>query len=250
MERKMKTVIQCGGKGTRLRPYTMILPKPLMPVGSKPVLELLLKWLRRNGTHEAYITTGYLGHLIRSVCGDGSQWDMHITYTQEMEPLGTVGALGLLRGQLDSTFLTLNGDVLTDLNLSAFIAAHRRYGGMLTVATTRRAVQIDFGILEERGGRVMTFKEKPLLTYSVSTGVYCMEPSILDLIPTGVPFGFDDLMYEMLGRGAPVHAFLHDGLWLDIGRVEDFQKAQSTPWDEHVPAYQSTLMTFDAADAA
>src|ERR1700736_3657846 len=110
----MKAVIQSGGKGTRLKPYTMILPKPLMAVGSKPVLELLLKWLRRNGTHDAYITTGYLGHLIRTVCGDGGQWDLRITYTAEPEPLGTVGALSLLRTELDSTFLVVNGDVLTD----------------------------------------------------------------------------------------------------------------------------------------
>jgi mannose-1-phosphate guanylyltransferase len=246
----MKTVIQSGGKGTRLRPYTMVLPKPLMPVGSKPVLEMLLKWLRRNGTRDAYITTGHLGHLIRSVCGDGSQWDLRISYTQESEPLGTVGALSLLRDKLDSTFLMVNGDVLTDLNLNAFLAAHRRHGGPLTVATTRRTVQIDFGIIEERAGCVTTFKEKPLLTHLVSTGIYCMEPEILDHIPSGVPFGFDDLMYSMLGCGLPVHSFLHDGLWLDIGRVEDFQKAQNMSWDEDVPAYECTPLTFDTAELA
>src|SRR5215216_7334384 len=120
----MKAIIQCGGKGTRLRPYTMVLPKPLMPVGSKPVLELLLKWLRRNDVREIYITTGYLGHLIRSFCGDGRQWDMDIMYTEEKDPLGTVGALGLLREVLDDTFLVINGDVLTDLSLGAFTAFH------------------------------------------------------------------------------------------------------------------------------
>src|ERR1700741_2595072 len=106
----MKAVIQSGGKGTRLRPYTMVLPKPLMPVGSKPVLELLLQWLRRNGTRDAYITTGHLGPLIRSFCGDGRQWDLRITYTEETEPLGTVGALSLLHNELDSTFFVVNGD--------------------------------------------------------------------------------------------------------------------------------------------
>ena len=111
----MKVVIQCGGRGTRLRPYTLILPKPLMPIGSTPVLELLLKWLRRNGPQEIYITTGYLGHLIRTVCGDGRQWDMLINYTEEKEPLGTIGPLSLLRDRLDGTFLVINGDVLTDL---------------------------------------------------------------------------------------------------------------------------------------
>ena len=110
----MKAVIQCGGKGTRLRPYTTVLPKPLMPVGSRPVLEMLLKWLRRNGIQEVFITTGYLGHLIRSVCGDGRQWNMSIKYTDEKEPLGTIGPLSLLRDSLDKTFLVINGDVITD----------------------------------------------------------------------------------------------------------------------------------------
>lgn len=243
----MKAVIQSGGKGTRLRPYTMILPKPLMPVGAKPVLELLLKWLRRNGTEEAYITTGHLGHLIRSYCGDGGQWDLQITYTEEREPLGTVGALSLLRNQLDSTFLMLNGDVLTDLNLNAFVAAHRAKGGPLTVAIVRRAVQIDFGILEDTDGRVTAFREKPILTHLVSTGIYCMEPSILRYIPTGVPFGFDDLMYCLLGKGVPVNTFLHNGLWLDIGRVEDFQRAQEMAWDDDSPAFESAPISFETA---
>lgn len=242
----MKAVIQSGGRGTRLRPYTMVLPKPLMPVGTKPVLELLLKWLRRNGTRDAYITTGYLGHLIRAFCGNGAQWDLRINYTEEVEPMGTVGALSLLHGCLDSTFLTVNGDVLTDLNLNAFIAAHRRHGGPLTVATVRRAMQIDFGILEEEQGRVSNFREKPMLAHTVSTGIYCMEPSILDHIPSGVPFGFDDLIYDLLGRGIPVHTFLHDGLWLDIGRVEDFQKAQDLSWEEDAPAFDMGPLIFTA----
>jgi mannose-1-phosphate guanylyltransferase len=245
----MKTVIQSGGKGTRLRPYTMVLPKPLMPVGTKPVLELLLKWLRRNGTHEAYITTGYLGHLIRSFCGDGHQWDLEITYTAETEPLGTVGALSLLRNELDSTFLVVNGDVLTDLNIAAFTAAHREHGGLLTIATARRFLRTDFGIIEERDGRVTRFKEKPTLTHLVSTGIYCMEPAILEHIPAGVPFGFDDLMECMLGRGLPVGTFLHNGLWLDIGRVEDFHKAQELAWDDVTPRFETAPMTFDAAAA-
>jgi NDP-sugar pyrophosphorylase family protein len=246
----MKAVIQSGGKGTRLRPYTMVLPKPLMPVCGQPVLALLLKWLRRNGASEAYITTGYLGHLIQSVCGDGRQWDLHITYTEETEPLGTVGALSLLRDKLDGTFLVVNGDVLTDLNLHAFLAFHKQHGGVLTVATARREVQIDFGILETVNGRVTRFKEKPILTHIVSTGIYCMEPAILDHIPTGVPFGFDDLMYCILDRGMPVRTFLHSGLWLDIGRVEDFHKAQELAWDDAYPAFETSHVSIDAVDVA
>jgi mannose-1-phosphate guanylyltransferase len=246
----MKAVIQSGGKGTRLRPYTMVLPKPLMPVGSRPVLELLLKWLRRHGTRRAYVTTGHLGHLIRSYCGDGAQWDLQITYTEESEPLGTVGALGLLRDELDSTFLMLNGDVITDLNLNAFVAAHRQHGGILTVATVRRAVQIQFGVLETSGGWVTGFREKPSLTHVVSMGIYCMEPAVLDHIPCGVPFGFDDLMWSVLEHGMPVRTFLHDGLWLDVGTIDDFRRAQEMAWDEDLPACETAPMTFDAAAAA
>jgi len=230
----MQAVIQAGGKGTRLRPYTTILPKPLMPVGSKPVLELLLKWLRRNAVHEVYVTTGYLGHLIRSVCGDGRQWGLRIIYTNETEPLGTVGALGLIRE--------------TDLNLSAFLSNHRAHGGTLTIATTQRSTHMDFGVIETAGSRVTRFREKPSLSQIVSMGIYCMEPEVLDHIPDGVPFGFDDLMVCMMGKRLPVHAFLHQGCWLDIGRVEDFQKAQELGWDEGVPSYETGMLMPEAAE--
>ena len=244
----MQAVIQAGGKGTRLRPYTTVLPKPLMPVGSKPVLELLLKWLRRNDAQEVYVTTGYLGHLIRSVCGDGRQWGLRIFYTEEIEPLGTVGALSLIREKLHDTFLVLNGDVLTDLNISDFLRSHRAYGGPLTIATTRRATHMDFGVIETENGRVLRFREKPSLSQIVSMGIYCMEPEVLDYIPVGVPFGFDDLMVCLMGKRVPVHTFLHQGCWLDIGRVEDFQKAQELGWDEGVPSYETGLLMPEAAE--
>src|ERR1700704_6527637 len=213
----MKVVIQSGGKGTRLKPYTMVLPKPLMPVGSRPVLELLLKWLRRSGMREIFITTGYLGHLIRTVCGDGRQWDMQITYTEEKEPLGTIGPLSLIRDQLDSTFLVINGDVLTDLSLAGLQATHRQLDSILTVATTTRSVKMDFGLIEDSNGRITKFKEKPILSHLVSMGVYCMEPEVLNYIPSGVPFGFDDLVLCMLSNNTRVCTFRHSGMWLDIG---------------------------------
>jgi mannose-1-phosphate guanylyltransferase len=214
----------------------MILPKPLMPIGNQPVLELLLKWLRRNGTRDAYITTGHLGHLIGAVCGDGSQWDMRIKYTRETFPLGTVGALTLLRDDLDGTFLMLNGDVLTDLDLNAFGVFHRRHGGLLSIAVARRKIRIDFGIIEEQDGNVIGFREKPSLYHTVSMGIYCMEPEIIDYIPRGVAFGFDDLMFCLLGKNVDVHCYVHEGLWLDIGRVEDFQAAQETDFEKYSPA--------------
>jgi mannose-1-phosphate guanylyltransferase len=238
----MKVVIQCGGMGTRLRPYTMVLPKPLMPVGSKPVLEMLLKWLRRNDVRDVYITTGYLGHLIKSVCGDGLQWDMRIRYTEENEPLGTIGPLSMLRGELDDTFMVINGDILTDLSLKAFARYHRQRGGIVTVAAADRRTKMDFGIIEQTSGRIQNFKEKPTLNNLMSMGVYCMEPSVLDYIPSRVPFGFDDLILCLLGRGLPAYSFVHDGLWLDIGRVEDFQSAQALAWDDQPPAFEAVAV--------
>ena len=232
----MKAVVQCGGKGTRLRPYTSVLPKPLMPIGARPVLELLLKWLRRNGIEDIYVTTGYLSHLIRSFCGNGRQWGVRLEYTQESEPLGTIGPLALLRDELDCTFLVINGDVLTDLNLKAFLACHRSHGHPLTIATTFRPIKMDYGVVDDTDGVVTNFREKPTLLNSVSMGAYCMEPEILDLIPDGTPFGFDDLVINMIDRKIPVHTYRHSGIWLDIGRTEDFHKAQEIEWDEQSPA--------------
>ena len=238
----MKAVIQCGGRGMRLRPYTSILPKPLMPIGSRPVLELLLKWLRRNGIREVFITTGYLGNLIRSFCSDGQQWNMKINYTQEAEPLGTIGPLSLLRDQLTEPFLVLNGDVLTDLNLGQFVRDHRNHGHQLTIASIVRQSKVEFGVLDETEGKVIGFREKPTLATLVSMGIYCMNPEVMTHVPSGVPFGFDDLILQMLDEGVPVHTFRHDGIWLDIGRADDFHKAQDIAWDE-----QSLSLPVEAA---
>ncbi len=223
----MKAVIQAGGKGTRLRPYTHVMPKPLMPVGDQPVIEITLKYLRRGGVSEVVITTGYLGHLIRSFCNDGCQWDMHITYTQEPEPLGTIGALRLLDGEISETFLTLNGDLITDLNLRNFIAFHKERGGKLTVAVTEKVIKIDLGVLDCQDHLMTGFREKPVMSFKVSMGIYCMEPGLLEMIPKGVPFGFDDLVYELMARNEQINIYEHRGLWLDIGREEDFMHAQN-----------------------
>lgn len=222
----MKAVIQAGGKGTRLRPYTFVMPKPMMPVGEQPVIEVLLKWLRRWDIKDVHITTGYLGHLISALCGDGKQWDMKIDYSWESEPLGTIGPLVNLRDSLDEPFLVLNGDLITDLDLRAFTAFHRRSGGMVTVATTCKTVDIDFGVIDDTDSRLTDFREKPVISYQVSMGIYCMEPQVLEMVPKGVPFGFDNLMYAMLENNLPVHCYKHSGLWMDIGQEADFNRVQ------------------------
>lgn len=234
----MIAVIQAGGKGTRLRPYTMVLPKPLMPVGDQAVLLILLKWLRKWGIKKACITTGYLGHLIRALCQNSNHLDMEIVFSEEPEPLGTVGALRLLDKELSETFITVNGDLICDLDLSEFCEFHKKCGGMLTVATTDKKVNIDLGVLGCENGVMTHFKEKPKMSFQVSMGIYCMEPSILNLIPTNMPFGFDDLVHEMLQKRLPVYTYKHSGLWMDIGREEDYKRAQECFLKE----YQSDIL--------
>ena len=231
----MKAVIQCGGQPMRAQPYTMGLPKALLPVRSQPVLELLLRWLRRNEVRDIYITTGYLGHLIKSFCGDGRQWDVRIRYIDEKAPLGTIGPLAMLREELVSTFLVINGDVITDLGINAFTRFHRHMSGSLTVASVLQQTHMEFGVIEEQNGRITNFREKPVLSNLVSMGVYCMEPTVLQHIPAGVPFGIDDLIRCLLGRGIAPHYYEHDGVWLDISRTEDFHSAQELTWDVQVP---------------
>ena len=224
----MIAVIQAGGRGVRLHPYTTLLPKPLMPVGDLPVIEVLIKWLRRWGVTQAYITLGYLGGLIRALCGDGAQWDIRIAYRQEPEPMGTLGSLSLLKSELKKTFFNVNGDLITDLNLREFVAFHRKKGGLITVAVTERIVKSELGVFETEDNRMIDFREKPAMKYLASCGIYCMEPEILELIPKGVPFGFDDLMNSMLEKKLPVWLYRHEGLWLDIGREEDYRSVQQS----------------------
>ncbi len=222
----MRAVILAGGKGTRLRPYTLVLPKPLIPVGDVPVIESLLKWLRRNGNRNMRIPLGYLGHLIKALCGDGSQWDMNIEYSEEPEPLGTIGPLLLLKRELKDTFLVANGDLVTDMNLRELIQFHKSHGGILTVAVKEKSVKIDLGVLESKDGIVTRFREKPHMQFQASMGIYCMEPKILEHIPVGMPFGFDDLMHTLISANVPIHVYPHTGRWMDIGREEDLVEAQ------------------------
>ena len=198
-----------------------------MPVGDLPIIEVLLKWLRRWGVTKIWITIGYLGGLIRSLCGDGCQWGIDIKYCHEPEPLGTIGPLSQIKDQLDETFITVNGDIISDLNLWEFINFHRSHDGLITVAVTERNLKVDLGVLQNENSIMTGFKEKPSVKFTVSMGIYCMEPKILKLIPNNVPYGFDSLMYEMLEKKLPVHVFRHDGIWLDIGREEDFKHAQN-----------------------
>lgn len=224
-----RAVILCGGKGTRLRPYTTVLPKPLMPIGDRPILEIVLGNLAAAGVRRATLCVGHLGELIRSFFGDGSRWGLRIDYAMEDAPLGTIGPLAFVEN-LGDDFLVMNGDLLTDVDIPAMFAQHRAGGVDLTVATFEREVRIDFGVITANDAdRIVGFHEKPTLKYEVSTGVYAMNRRVLEFVKPGVAFGFDQLVGAMLAAGRPIGRFAHRGVWLDIGRIDDYEAAQNDP---------------------
>jgi len=222
----VKAVIQAGGRGTRLAPYSTVLPKALMPIGEGTVIDNLLAQFKQAGIGTVFITVSKFGPLIRSYCGNGDRWNLDIEYVTEGHPLGTIGPLDALRGQLDSSFFVANSDVFTDLDLRKVLQHHRANPAPLTVVVTAQTVNISYGVLDHAKGRVTAFREKPSEVFSVSTGIYCMEPSVFGYIPKAQAFGFDQLMYALLEAGEPVNIFEHKGRWVDIGRIEDLRRAQ------------------------
>jgi mannose-1-phosphate guanylyltransferase len=223
---ELKAVIQAGGQGTRLAPYSTVLPKALMPIGEATVIDHLLNRFRDAGVCQVIITVTRFGPLIRSYCGDGSRWGLEIEYVTEEVPLGTLGALNLLRDRLQGPFFVANSDVYADLELKDVLAAHTSGPAAVTVIVTRQRVNIAYGVLDHAGGRLLEFREKPTEEFSVSTGIYCMSPEVFQFVPTSGSFGFDHLMRWMMDRGAPIGVYEHLGTWIDIGRVEDLRKAQ------------------------
>lgn len=222
----MHAVILAGGKGVRLRPYTTCLPKPLVPIGDQySILEIILYQLRERGFDRVTLAIGHLGHLIRSFVGDGSRWGLHIDYAEEAQPLSTIGPVLNILDRLPEHFVIMNGDVLTDLDYAAFLHHHVDRNLPLTVATFRRTVHIDFGVLETDAGRIVGFKEKPDVAYAVSMGVYAASRAALQQYPPGQCFGFDDLVLDLLARGMPPGSYPFDGYWLDIGRPDDYDAA-------------------------
>jgi NDP-mannose synthase len=224
---KTKAVVLAGGRGTRLAPYTSVLPKPLMPVGERAILELVVDQLEACGIKDITFCVGYLAHLIRSVFDSRENGHVSIDYVHEHEALGTAAPLKLVEG-LDDTFLVMNGDVLTELDYRDLIRYHHEHGNMLTIATRSRAIKVDYGILHlDVMQRVRDFEEKPEITSPVSMGIYVMEPEVLEHIPENQYFDFPHLVETLLDAGLPIGSYRYDGLWFDIGRQEDYEKAVS-----------------------
>lgn len=223
----MQAIILAGGKGTRLRPFTASLPKPLVPVGDYPIIEVILRQLRKHGFREVIISTGHLAELIEAYCGDGRRWGLRVRYVRETRPLSTAGALKNIRG-LGPRFLTINGDILTTLDFCALVRHHDKTKNAATLALCKRTHVVSFGVLElDAKSRVRSYTEKPRHDYLVSMGVNVFDRRVLRHIRKGEPLGIPELVGRLLDAGEPIGGFTNKAEWLDIGRPEDFQEAQA-----------------------
>lgn len=221
----MKAVILAGGKGRRLRPYTTVLPKPLMPIGERPILEIIIEQLKMSGCREITMAVGHLAGLIQAYFGDGDKYGMKIEYSLEHEPLGTAGPIGIL-DRPDENFVVMNGDILTDLDYRDFYERHRSSDAIATMAVFHRHVDITLGVVEmDEGGTITDYTEKPRYDYLVSTGIYCFSPRVMDFIRPNEHCDLPDLVLQLIGKGEKVQGYRFDGYWLDIGRQEDYETA-------------------------
>lgn len=220
-----RAVILAGGKGTRLKPYTITLPKPLVPVGDMPILEIIIRQLQKHGFTHITITVNHLAEIIKAFFGDGSRWGIKIDYTLEDKPLSTMGPLSLIQ-DLPEDFLVMNGDILTDLNFRTFFDEHSATRRNFTIGSYRRKEIIDYGVLQtDQYGKLIGFNEKPNYNFLVSMGVYMVNKSVVGLIPKNSFFGFDHLMHMLIEKHEFPAVFEFDGQWLDIGRPDDYEKA-------------------------
>jgi NDP-sugar pyrophosphorylase family protein len=225
-----RAVILAGGEGTRLRPYTTVLPKPLMPIGDRPVLDIVVRQLKAHGFERITMATGYLAELIEAFFRDGDSYGIAIDYFREHEPLGTVGALALIEGLAEEDILVMNGDVLTEIEYGALLERHKTSGAAATIATKTRDIQISLGVLRfgDDGDptRLTGYDEKPTIEYTASMGVYCFAPRALAHIEPGKRLDFPDLILRLIAAGETVRAWPSEDYWLDIGRHEDYEQAQ------------------------
>lgn len=221
----MQAVIMAGGAGTRLAPYTAVLPKPLMPLNDRPILAVVLEQLTRAGIRDITISVGHLSELIETWVRHHTEFEAQVTFAYEQTPLGTAGALGNMP-RSDSTFVSLMGDVLTTLDFKELIAAHRESGAIATVAINERMVDVPYGVVRtDERGRITHLEEKPTLRYPVSMGIYALEPEIADLMAPGERVDFPDLLQRAMASGHEVHTYPFAGYWRDIGNREDYEQA-------------------------
>lgn len=221
-----RAVILAGGRGSRLYPYTTVFPKPLMPIQEKPILEIVLRQLKHSGIEHVTLAVGYLAELIQAFFGKGEKLGLEIDYSHEDEPLGTAGPLQLIQN-LNEDFLVMNGDILCTLDYADMFRKHLAHGGLATIGTYQKPVPINLGVLElNQEGLISDYIEKPTLSYHVSMGIYCFKPEILNWIPKGQRLDLPDLMKQLIAAQQPPQAYTFNGMWLDIGREQDYAEAQ------------------------
>lgn len=222
----MKAVILAGGLGTRLKPFTEVIPKPLLPIGEKSILEIQIERLKRFGFDDIYLATNYKSEYIENFFGDGSRYGVNLTISKEDKPLGTAGPLTLLKDHLTEPFLVMNSDILSLINLSDFFNFAIEKGTLLTIAIKKEITPFAFGNIFFKGDFVNGVEEKPNIVMYILAGIYVMKPDIIDFIPKGTIFGMDKLIKNLLAAKQRVAKYDLKEYWLDIGRINDYEKAQ------------------------
>ena len=220
-----RAVILAGGMGTRLRPYTVTIPKPLVPVGDRAILEILIEQLKQHGVERITLAVNHMAELVQAYFGDGRKWEVQIDYSLEDTPLSTIGPLTIIP-DLPEHVLVMNGDLFTDIDFSALFAYHLQQKNDLTVAAYRRQQKVDFGVMDtDDNGSVIGFREKPIYSFLVSMGIYVLRSSVIASLECGQPYGFDDLMLDGIETGLRIGTYQFGGQWLDIGRPDDYEEA-------------------------
>lgn len=222
----MKAVILAGGLGTRLRPFTEIIPKPLLPLGEKSVLEIQIDRLKKYGFDEIYLATNYKSDYIKNFFRDGSQYGVRLSISKEEKPLGTAGPITLLRDELTEPFLLMNGDIISLIDFSKLYEFALEKQAWLTACIKKHITPFAFGDIFFKGDHITNIEEKPEIVKYILAGIYVMRPEILSLIPADTYFGMDRLIKAMLGQSIPVVKYEIQEYWLDIGRIDDYKMAQ------------------------
>lgn len=223
----MKAVILAGGEGKRLRPYTFVLPKPLLPVNGEPILDAVLRNLKEQGIGEIYISINYKSHLFEIIYGNGEKIGLNINYLKEEKPLGTAGSLKLLQGKVFENLFVTNGDVICNLNLGELEKFHDENKCDITVVSRKITVPVNFGVLKITNNKIVEWAEKPKIGLEISAGMYLLNPNVLKYIPENSFFNMPDLVKKVIENNGIVMRFLHDGDLIDVSDLDEYEKIQS-----------------------
>jgi NDP-sugar pyrophosphorylase family protein len=219
----IKAIVLCGGKGTRLRPYTYNIPKPMLPLGRKPILEFVVENLKRSGIKDLIFTVGYLQESIRKYFGNGKRFGVNIRYLKEKKELNTAGSILPAKGMINDTFVVIMGDQLTTLDMKKMVEFHRKKGSIATIGLKRQGLPIEYGIAEMKKDQIVAFKEKPILEHLVNAGIYVFEPSIFKYIKEYDDFAMN-VFPKLLKKRRRITGYVFDEYWIDIGRIEDYER--------------------------